>query len=371
MRRILTAVLMCSAAVSAQAQTIIMRKPIADAVFGSGAGGYGGPKPAGPATPAPVQVTGTWTTSPALSLAPACSDAAAASRDVWCRGADGARLADSSCATEGPKPSALVTIEDYTGCGYAWQPVGGREWSSTCSDSATATRRYVCQRQDGAAVAASNCDASHRETETETASNLTACQYEISSWQIQSYSSACSARTDRTWVATGCLRTGGGEAPRQVAVAECAAARIPTTRTDTIERYDGCGYDPTYSATYGACVNGSQSAPITSCRRTDGVEVSLDQCGTSRQTTSKTCTVPNACGTLSSSINLDRYTKYYGLTETPSTRAGAQSACERARTTYGPGICQWNSGNGSMYYVTGASTAPNPYPGSAEHTVCS
>lgn len=281
----------------ADAQQIIMRKPLSGAVFGDGAGGY--QNPAGEQTPTPTPavpiVAGSWTTSAPRVIAPSCSATAPATRDVWCASPDGARLADANCAAQGAKPSAAATIADWSGCGYAWQPVGTTSWSSTCSDEAVATRSYVCQRQDGTTAAASNCDASHKESETETAANLTTCVYEVSAWRSRSYSSTCSSKAVVTYDATSCIRSGGGEIPQQVSVEACRAAGEPMTKETVQEVYYGCNYTPTYSTTYGTCANGEQSAPIASCQRSDGTDVPVAECSGSKQSTSRTCVVARTC----------------------------------------------------------------------------
>jgi len=375
LRRLLILALLgaTSISASADAQTIIMRKVLGDALFGSGSGAYktpqatpGTPDPTptptpGPTTtPGPNPVAGSWTVSEPHVIAPSCSAQAPATRDVWCAAANGDRLDDAACVRQGPKPSPTVIVASYEGCSYVWQPDGSNApWTSTCSDQATRTRKYICQRSDGVAVDSSHCDATHQESETETAANLTGCTYEASQWQVKSYSSTCSSNSLRTTDATECVRRGGVTA-MTVPIAQCAAAGVVITKTDTVEVLSGCSYVPTYSSTYGACVGGSQTAPIESCVRSDGTKVSNAECGSARQTTSRTCTTGSQCGvpaarTWTGAGATTSNTMTYSV-GAASTAADAQAKCMAFIAGRNlPGVCLWggNSDGTLLRYLAG------------------
>lgn len=112
-------------------------------------------------------------------------------------------------------------------------------------------------------------------------------------------------------------------------------------------------YEATYSTTYSTCSGGVQSAPIVSCRRSDGQTVPNAQCGPAKQTTTRGCVSGIVCSPLSS---------LYGQTSggTPLelgrgvTRAEAQTLCQSYATDgKQAGVCSYTSGDGAAVFRIG------------------
>lgn len=113
-------------------------------------------------------------------------------------------------------------------------------------------------------------------------------------------------------------------------------------------------FTATYSQAYGACTNGKQSAPIVSCRSSDGTDAPLSSCGA--QTTTKDCVV-QSCGPL------QQYNSYSGGSLSNIGRAAnadeARTMCNAANRPFQAGACYYQAsstgGTGPLYLVTGAS----------------
>lgn len=96
-------------------------------------------------------------------------------------------------------------------------------------------------------------------------------------------------------------------------------------------------YTPTYSTTFGNCTNSVQTAPIVSCKRSDGLNVANSLCGADRQTTPRACTsyaceafksgghVSGAYDTLGTNIRSEATAK--NLCETYAAKNGKAGAC--------------------------------------------
>jgi hypothetical protein len=119
-----------------------------------------------------------WSVGSYGSYDSTCSDAAVRSRSVVCRRLDGASVADSFCANDGPKPASSETAPVYSSCTYAWgTPSAWGAWSSGCSANTNRTRTVSCMRSNGAVVADSFCSAAAKPTTTENGSNYDGCTY--------------------------------------------------------------------------------------------------------------------------------------------------------------------------------------------------
>lgn len=121
-------------------------------------------------------------------------------------------------------------------------------------------------------------------------------------------------------------------------------------------------YVPTYSSTFGSCVDGSQSKAMTSCTTSDNKPANLSDCSSFPQTTeAKTC-MTGSCESLISggASSGGGKLEYVGNTKSLQT---ANEICQTAVKTRTSGVCGWlNSANQSgivypydVYYVPGAS----------------
>lgn len=214
----------------------------------------------------PVHQTGTWSEGIPVS-APGCSATTPTLAPVTCIAADGTILPDNKCSA--PKPDGRGQTTDYSACSYKWITGIYSAPTPDCSDNAYKTRIVSCQRQDPALTPVNNsfCDPLSPDAKTQ-------------------------------------------DGP--------------------VGYYDGCTYTPTYSTTYGACVNGTQSAPITSCRRSDDTAVAVTLCGLNAQSISRTCT-PSICNSLQPGHTVAQYTNFrkVGVTTGYATLALAKQACEQ------------------------------------------
>lgn len=110
-------------------------------------------------------------------------------------------------------------------------------------------------------------------------------------------------------------------------------------------------YVPTYSTSYGSCVNGSQTAPIASCKDSTGKTVANSMCGaTAQQSPPKACT-SYACGSFSPNRHISG--SYTTLGIEIGTDAAAKALCEDyAGRTGTPGGCMRETYNQRhVYYV--------------------
>jgi len=280
---ILTAGLSAMPAV-ADAQSIIMRKPIGGAVFSSGPGGYqqpprgttpgpvGTPTPTATPAPVPAPAVGSWTVSQPRPMVPACSATAPARRDVVCMSAEGARLPDSACSTQGEKPAETVTVADYSGCGSAWTLGSYGSWTSTCSDAAFRTRPVTCTNTGSGALLDDASCTDPRPSATEgPKAQTTSCRY---AWQYGDWTSAsqCSGSTTQTRTARCATRTDEGTQIVDAGGTQCAAQQEALTRSAQ-EDYTGCGYawKELQSGQYSSmCANAAYYVYDVQCVRKDG-----------------------------------------------------------------------------------------------------
>ncbi|WP_422513518.1 thrombospondin type-1 domain-containing protein [Sphingomonas sp. 3-13AW] len=215
-------------------------------------------------------------------------------RSVWCQRSDGQSVAEGYCG--GGKPAASQAWADYSVCTYsAVNPGGWSGWNSTCSANAYRSRRYQCQRADGAIVADGEC--TNRGVgldEGQGAAVYDGCSYAVSSWGAFTPANLCSANTTATRYATGCQRSDG----TPVAIAECSNRGIPTSQTVQTSNFAGCGYSwqaGGWSAEQAVCTTGTQTRDVW-CLRSDGARVDDGACGAGRPAGAQNYSNALACG---------------------------------------------------------------------------
>jgi len=211
-----------------------------------------------------------------------CGDTVTQRRSVSCIRSEGSTVADGYCGSLKPAPSQTIT--DYSACTYSWKVVPGL-WSSTCSASATRTNSVTCLRQDNQEVDDSFC--STTKPETVNTGNYSSCTYTPSYGEYQTCMANSNGGTAGTQTATitSCRRSDGVI----VDTGACKPASLSKSCTIT--------YTPTYADTYTTCTAnsagstaGTQSSNITSCTRSsDGASVPNSYC--SAATTSRSCTI--------------------------------------------------------------------------------
>ena len=280
MRRILAVALCTASFVPAvvDAQVIIMRKP-----FTTTAPAIANPPVTAPApaptpspTPAPAPQTGTWTLGRPVVTAPACGASVPATREVWCAGAEGARLPDSACS--GQKPSTETVASDYRSCGYRWDAADWSAYSSSCAANATRTRDVRCLRSDGQTADDGLCDVSQRPDARETAPVYSGCSHEWKTGEYLDPGAGCTATETQTRTVV-CTRTLDGQA---VDDAQCAAESRPDA-TSIVADYSSCSYRAvefgswTSDSTCSATATKSRTAK---CQRSDagGTIVDAGEC---------------------------------------------------------------------------------------------
>jgi len=229
--------------------------------------------------------TFSWVSGPYGNVVPACG-ASVQNRTVTCTRSDGTAADPASCT--GTKPVSQQAATDYNGCGFTWE-VGSWNSAELCGESATQTRSVQCRRSDGTAVADGSCivgGSGPKPAVAQTVSSFSGCGY---AWKTTTgaWSSTCSDSATRINTVV-CQRSDGAAADDSM----CAGQAPPRQETQGV--YSSCTFAATYSTTFGACTPtatnsplGIQTAPITSCVRSDGTTVANSLCNP--QVTSKSC----------------------------------------------------------------------------------
>jgi hypothetical protein len=106
-------------------------------------------------------------------------------------------------------------------------------------------------------------------------------------------------------------------------------------------------YVPTYSSYYGACVNGLQTAPISSCKDGDGRTVSNALCPSRSEP--KACTQPS-CDIVQSGYSYGNAS--FNSIGRASNAQDATNMCSKAMAPGKKGGCHWNSSNNGEGPVT-------------------
>jgi len=327
----------------------------------------------------------------------ACSETARRTRTVTCTRSDGATAAPSQCHDAAPPASETSSI--LTGCSYVAHTGEWGAWSSTCSTTAVHSRDVTCLRTDGKTVEASLCPQPLPAT-SENASVLTSCSYAAAYSSVYSECRAgsqsapivsctrsdgeqvdnalCAQQTTtKSCIVPGTWSTGAWSASsstcsstaKQTRTVTCTAegetvadSRCAAKKPDaeqTISDYTSCTYTPTYSSTFSACVNGSQSAPITSCRRSDATATVVDNslCGADKQVKTQFCQA-FACGTFTSNAYVPG--TLVTLASNVNTSADAAVKCQAyAASVKQPGACVLETNNQRYVYFVPNANASN------------
>jgi len=150
---------------------------------------------------------------------------------------------------------------------------------------------------------------------------------------------------------------------RSLVAAILAAATILTTAAPaTAQRYfmrerivgmptDAIVYTPTYSSAYGACSNGSQTAPIATCKDPAGKTVANALCGASAQQSPPKICSSYVCGSFAPKGHISG--SYATLGIYVRNDADAKVLCEQYAANNGmPGGCMRETYNQQhVYYV--------------------
>lgn len=178
---------------------------------------------------------------------------------------------------------------------YRWaDPIYGLPLS-TCSDSTTlaVVDPEKCVDQNGATASNIMCDGIERPAAPLPQANYTGCNYIWAEGGFSDYSTTCGTNQVRTQIVQ-CQRS-GGDTQLAIVTDGCDESIKPRTQTDPVDIISGCTHEATYGP-YGACVdantgtqtnNGIESAPVTSCLRSDGETVDNSRC----EPQTRTCTI--------------------------------------------------------------------------------
>jgi len=211
-----------------------------------------------------------------------CSANAVRYEDRTCFRSDGTPMSTGDpCVNSGVPVTQAVTVENYSGCGYAWQ-ASGYSVPSGCGE-VTAVQDVWCQRSDGARVGEGSCGGGRPANSTQT-TDYGACGY---AW----YQSGFSPQTNQCGTAyqtqtVFCRRSDGAQVDSSV----CGGGKPATSSPYT--NYNACGYTAYYGA-FGECQsNSQQTQSMNLCQRSDGASVAGEECVNRGQpwTRSQACT---------------------------------------------------------------------------------
>ena len=235
-----------------------------------------------------VTNTGAWASS--------CSSSTSRTITYACRRSDGTNVSASECTNRGVSLTSTETGSNYSGCSYARGSVTNTgAWASGCSSNTTRTLTYACRRSDGTNVSASNCTSRGVSlTSTQSGSNYAGCSYARGSvTNTSAWASACSSNTTRT-LTYNCRRSDG----TIVSSSNCTSRGVALTTTQSGSNYSGCTYSPNYGSWSTCAPPGRQTRTMTSCRRSDGQNVSTSNCTSAGHpsTQTRSCTVTPGTG---------------------------------------------------------------------------
>lgn len=315
------------------------------------------PTPAPTPTPSPApSYTGHWVSDPPVADAPACSATSAATVAVRCT-INGTDDAGPSKCDPALKPSTVSTVADYRACTSEWKTSA---WSTdtsgvTCGPYVQ-SRDIWCERSDGAQSGAYSgahaCNMGEIPDRQQNAFVDAGCTYRWDYGNYGAWSSTCGSNATRTRPVNGCLRE--QTATYEADQTKCTATRVTS---ETADNFSGCTYTATYGA-WGACLGGTQSAPATTCTRSDGTPFPTDKCGpTTRTCTTSACDALQGGGETTSkwvtgASGVQDLGKANSLTE-------ALTKCNAAANGISfNGFCTWNNNSnlhGTVYLWTGGS----------------
>lgn len=303
-----------------------------------------------------IAPVGHWVVGAAV-VTPGCSSSQPTVAPVTCQNSGGKIIGDQFCSAA--KPEDTGTAANYDTCTYAAEVGEWGSWTTTCGTDAKRSRLVLCRRSDTTLVDAKNCNPLPSASETQ--DNFTTCSYQ----PTYGAPGACVAdgadllTGKQTASLTSCRRSDGTNVTNVAGQPEyCASTRVSTCSLTTTG---------TYSTTYGACANNVQYAPLTKCTRSDGVEVSKSLC--SQNSPPKACTMPpvGSCEAVAGSrwtgkvLDSTQPSVSYGSGNVINSKADVQTTCQAMFEKYGKGSCFYSPStrNGVEVFPTSLSYRTN------------
>lgn len=174
-----------------------------------------------------------------------CSAEATKTRTAKCqRSNDGGEIVpDQMCIDAGVALSETVPEANYSSCTNSWDRSGFVDPGDNCGPE-TWTQTVWCKRDlDNHVMPDASCNAALRPPTTEVAHDISSCGYTPTNWSGWSWNSTCSATATRTRKAQ-CLRGDG----QTVADAECTGRGVALTESVTEPNYSTCTSSWSYNA---------------------------------------------------------------------------------------------------------------------------
>lgn len=244
-----------------------------------------------------------------------------------------------------------------------WEITGYGAWESACSLNTSRTIETICKGNDGTELPISACSHTTRPT-VQNGANEAGCVpwWNPSEWG--EWSSTCSASATKTRTAT-CMKGLSANHPASFESTPDQCANISIQLTDgPSEVISSCTYNATNYAAWGACVNGSQSAAVLTCKRSDNVTVATSYCSPNTQS----CTTAVSCGTMTNG----KWATGKSSANMPATnQTQATAACASMSSTYGAGVCSWEFSSNKVYYFTGQSQMTDVATSIGRSAICS
>lgn len=185
-----------------------------------------------------------------------CSATGTHSRVVTCTRTDGKPVADDMCVAA-DKPAATGTVENYSGCTFAWAN-SFSAWDSTCSDAAHRTNTPYCRRSNGSVEPDQTKCTGVKPDATETLPVYDGCSSDWATSEYGPYTTACTPTKTRSRTVQ-CMTQfpSGSQVAKNSGV--CTKDRPSETDTPVDNSTMVCGYE--WATT-------NQSAPSSTCSNT-------------------------------------------------------------------------------------------------------